>query len=422
MNCEIITIGDEILIGQVVDTNSAFIASELNRIGIGIRRIISVSDKENAILESISGSLENADILIITGGLGPTNDDITKKALAKFFNSSLVRNAEILEFITQLLSQRGVQMSEINRSQADLPENCIPLFNRNGTAPGMLFKTSENKVVISLPGVPFEMKALILEEVIPWLRKNFHLPVKLQKTFLTTGVPESTMATRLLNFEAELPQTFSLAYLPSPGLLRLRLSAGTANADLINVAFEEQCQKLEDLLENDLFGYNEDSLEAVVGRLLRQNNFTLSTAESCTGGNIAQLITGIPGASEYFKGSIVAYSNQIKENFLNISKADLENFGAVSKKVVVEMAENARKLFDTDFSLATSGIAGPTGGTEEKPVGTVWIAIASPRTTLALKFQFGEHRGRTITRSSLAALNILRLEIQKIVKKTVEKV
>lgn len=422
MNCEIITIGDEILIGQVIDTNSAFIASELNSIGIRIQQILSVSDKEQVILDAISNAINNADLVIITGGLGPTNDDITKKTLAKYFNTPLVRNPDILEFVTNLLERRGVPMLEINRSQADLPENCIPLFNKNGTAPGMLFNTHNGKVLISLPGVPFEMKALITDEVIPWLKRNFKLPARLQKTFLTTGVPESTMAVRLTDFENELPKLFSLAYLPSPGLLRLRLSISGKTVDAVKLLFDEQCKKLENLLGSDLFGYDEDTLESVIGQLLKVNKFTVCTAESCTGGNIAQLITSVPGASEYFKGSIVAYSNCIKEGILKVSKSDLDNFGAVSKQVVVQMAENVKKIFNTDFGIATSGIAGPTGGTEDKPVGTVWVAIASPRTTLAIKLQLGEHRGRTITRSSLAALNMLRLEIIKIVKKTVEKV
>jgi nicotinamide-nucleotide amidase len=422
MNCEIITIGDEILIGQVVDTNSAFIASELNAIGIKITQILSISDDEEEIFYTVTSALKNSQIVILTGGLGPTNDDITKKTLVNYFNTSLIRNKEILEYITQLLEQRGIAMSALNEYQADLPEICIPLHNKVGTAPGMLFRIGTDKVLFSLPGVPFEMKALMIEEVIPWLKSNFELPVRIQKTFLTTGIPESTMALRLKKFENELPENFSLAYLPSPGLLRLRLSTeGNERVELAKF-FETQSEKLQALLANDLFGYDEDTLESTVGKLLKDNNFTVCSAESCSGGTIAQLITSVPGASEYFKGGVIAYSNEIKEQFLKISSVSLKDFGAVSKQVVVQMAENARQLFKSDFGIATSGIAGPTGGTDDKPVGTVWIAVASPRTTQAMKFQFGEHRGRTITRSSLTALNILRLEIQKIVKKTIEKV
>lgn len=412
MLADLITIGDEILIGQVVDSNSAFISSELNKAGVRVRRIVSVSDNKEDIKRTIQSSLKKSNLVIMTGGLGPTNDDITKVTLAEFFQVGFVQNKEVLENIRRLLKYRGIEFAEKNSPQADVPENCLVLNNKYGTAPGMLFRT-DNKVVVSLPGVPFEMKALVTDELIPWIKKNYNLSEIQHKTYLTTGLPESTMAERLETFEEELPDGISLAYLPSPGILRLRLSYSSGNIHLNQADFERQCKRLENLLQKDLFGYDNDTLEAIIGIMLKRNNATLATAESCTGGKIAEMITSIPGASEYFTGGIIAYSNDIKKQFLKVSASDLEKYGAVSKAVVLQMAEGVKKQFNTDYAIATSGIAGPTGGSTEKPVGTVWIAIASPSTTLALKVNLGEHRQRTVLRSSIAALNMLRLEIKK---------
>ncbi len=422
MQADIITIGDEILIGQIVDTNSAFIASEFNKTGIRIRQILSVSDKEESIRVALKESLEHVQLVIITGGLGPTNDDITKNTLAKFFNSKLIRNKEVEKDVENFFAHRGNSIIELNRSQADVPDNCHVINNLNGTAPGMLFQTSEGKVVVSLPGVPFEMIAMIQNGVIPWIKEHFEIPVILNKTFLTTGIAESVLAERLISFEKNLPSNFSLAYLPSPAIVKLRLGVQGDKLEFIRNEFESYSKQLENNLGENLFGYNDDTLESVVGVLLKNNNFTLSTAESCTGGNIANLITSVSGASEYFKGSIVAYSNEVKMNILGVNKDDLDKFGAVSEQVVTQMADRVKKLLNTDFAIATSGVAGPTGGSPEKPVGTVWIAIASPTNTSAIKINVGNHRGRNITRSSLAALNLLRLSILKIVEKTVEKV
>ncbi len=423
MLADIITIGDEILIGQVIDTNSSFIGNELSKEGIQIRRIVSISDKKEVIQRTLQTSMKYSDLVIITGGLGPTNDDITKQALADFFRVGLVRNQDVLENIRKLLHYRGASFTEKNSSQADVPENCIVLNNKNGTAPGMLFHI-DKKVLLSLPGVPFEMKALITDEFIPWIRKNFELPAIFHKTLLTTGVPESIMAERLSDFEKQLPENMSLAYLPSPGILRLRLNSysNSTEKDYQETIFEKQIEKLGQLLGNDFFGYEPVRLEQIIGKLLTGLGNTLSVAESCTGGNIAHLITEIPGSSKYFIGSVVAYSNEIKKKLLNVSEDDLVKHGAVSKQIVIQMAEGAKRLFQTDFAIATSGIAGPDGGTKEKPVGTVWFAVSSPRTTIAMKYNFGENRERTIKRSSIAALNLLRLEIKKIVEKTVEKV
>lgn len=423
MQADIITIGDEILIGQVIDTNSGFIAEELSKIGILIRRIVSISDKKDVIQRTLDTSIKYSDFTIITGGLGPTNDDITKHALADFFGVKLIRNQNVLDNIGKLFRHRGAIFTNMNNAQADVPENCIVLNNKYGTAPGMLFQI-ENKVVLSLPGVPFEMKALITDEFIPWIQGNYSLPYLYYKTLLTTGIAESEMADRLADFEKQLPENMSLAYLPSPGILRLRLTSFGDKEHTHNLTqvFKEQIHQLEEKLGNDLFGYDNDRLEQIIGKLLIDQGKTLAVAESCTGGNIAHMITEIPGSSNYFKGSIVAYSNTIKSKFLNVSEEDLHNYGAVSKQVVTQMAEGAKKMFNTDYAIATSGIAGPGGGTEQKPVGTVWYAVSSPRTTLAIKTNFGENRERTIKRSSIAVLNLLRLEINKIIKKTVEKV
>lgn len=412
MLADLITIGDEILIGQVIDSNSAFIGSELNRVGIKVRRIVSISDNKEDIKRTLESSLKRSDFVIMTGGLGPTNDDITKITLAEFFQVGLVQNKGVLENIRRLLKYRGIEFAEKNSPQADVPENCLVLHNKYGTAPGMLFQNN-NKVIVSLPGVPFEMKSLISDELIPWIQKNYDLSEIKHKTFLTTGVPESTMAERLESFEKELPADVSLAYLPSPGILRLRLSYSSESSYSSENDFKKQCEKLENLLGMDLFGYNNDKLEAIIGSLLKRNKATLAVAESCSGGKIAEMITSIPGASEYFIGGIVAYSNDIKKKILQVSGNNLRQYGAVSKTVVLQMAIGIKELFNTDYAIATSGIAGPTGGSKDKPVGTVWIAVVSPCTTLALKLNFGEHRQRTIIRSSIAALNLLRLEINK---------
>ncbi len=418
MIADILTIGDEILIGQVTDSNSAFIAEKLNQLGIKVRQILSVSDTEDAITGVVNSSIEHIDLLIMTGGLGPTNDDITKSALSKHFNSTLVRDQRALEKIGQYLKSRGISATERILSQADVPENCQVLQNSHGAVPGMLFKSNNGAVVISLPGVPYEMKAILTEEVIPWLKSNFTLPARLQKTFLVTGDSEAAVADRLEDFEKNMPDNASLAYLPSPGQLRIRLSITGKEQKSVEQQFVRYCSLLENELGENVFGYDNDTLESVIGSLLAEHSFTLSTAESCTGGNIAKQITGIPGASEYFIGSIVAYSNDIKKNILGVRSEELSQHGAVSKEVVVQMAEGVKKLMKTDFAIAVSGIAGPTGGTDEKPVGTVWIAIATPKSTKASKYWFGKHRGRTVVRATLEALNFLRIEIENVVKKT----
>lgn len=406
MKAEIITIGDEILIGQIVDTNSAWMANKLNLIGVDILRITSISDNKNEICKALDNAKENADIVFITGGLGPTDDDITKLTLADYFNTKLVQNKEVLNHVEQFIVKRKAIMNERNIRQADVPENCKIIWNKIGTAPGMWFE-KDNCIFISMPGVPFEMKEMMTNWIIPELGKKKSDMYILHKVILTQGCPESRLAEILENWEGGLPDLMSLAYLPSPGLIKLRLTAKGINKELIERLTEEQVKKLETIIPDLICGYDSDKLEEVTGKLLMKFTKTLSIAESCTGGNIAHLITSVSGSSAYFLGGVVAYSNSIKENILSVNKSSIDDYGAVSKQVVEEMAEGIRKLYHTDYGIATSGIAGPTGGTDDKPVGTTWIAVSNETKVISKKFVFGDHRGRNIQSASLTALNML---------------
>ena len=416
MKADIITIGDEILIGQVVDTNSAFIASEFDRSGIYVRRIHSIPDIENDIISTLDESLQNTDIIILTGGLGPTNDDVTKKTLTKYFGGKLVLHKESWENLKKFFRYRGIEISERNIKQAEVPDNCHVLTNHSGTAPGMIFHKND-KLVVSLPGVPFEMKELVVDQVIPYILEEFKLPVRFHKTILTIGIGESYLADQIRDWEEKLSPEFRVAYLPSPGMVRLRLSISGSNRDELNKMFNTEVETLTTLIGNDcIYGFDEDTLEKVVGKMLLENKYSLSVAESCTGGKISHLITSVPGSSSYFKGSVTAYANEIKASILNVSDSLIREHGAVSKEVVEAMARGVQKLMKTDFSIATSGIAGPDGGTPEKPVGTTWIAIATPERIVSQKFLMGEHRGRNISKASLTALNMLRIEIRQIIE------
>lgn len=410
MKAEIITIGDELLIGQVVDTNSAFIATELNKAGINVYQITSVPDEKDRIIIALDEAEKRADLVLLTGGLGPTNDDITKYTLAGYFNSKLVRNEEVIANIKNILEKRDVRINERNLKQADLPDNCEIIFNHFGSASGMWF-IKDNIQFISMPGVPFEMKEMLVNQIIPELIKRNKLPVIQHRTILTHGLAESVMAEKIRNWESYLPSYIRLAYLPSPGILRLRLSGTSDNRDQLNKELNKQIDLLQKLLPENIIGYNDDKLEEIIGQLLKKKHRTLSAAESCTGGTISQLITSVPGASDYFKGSVVAYSNEIKQSVLNVSQETLMNFGAVSQQTVEEMAEGVRQLYQTDYAVAVSGIAGPGGGTPEKPVGTVWIAIASAKATMSHLFHLGDNRGRNIQQATIAALNLLRKTI-----------
>ncbi len=410
MKAEIINIGDELLIGQVVNTNASWMAAQLSKAGIRVVQTTTIADDDGAIKTALDQAFERADIVLISGGLGPTKDDITKKSLTEYFGARLVFHEPTFEQVKKIFAARKFPVSEINRQQAMIPDKCTPLFNKNGTAPGMWFE-KEGKIAVSMPGVPFEMKAMMEEQVIPKLTRHFKLGTILHKTVMTTGMPESMLAEKIKTWEENLPAHIKLAYLPQPGIVRLRLSAKGKDGDRLRAEIEEQVKKLQQLIPEIIYGYDDITLEEAVGQLLREKGKTVSTAESCTGGYIAHLITSISGSSDYFEGAVVSYSNRVKTELLEVKPVTLEAHGAVSREVVVEMAEGARKKLKTDFALAVSGIAGPTGGTEEKPVGTVWIALAGPEGTEAQLFHFGEHRGRNIRRSALAALNILRLKL-----------
>ncbi|MBN2213964.1 MAG: competence/damage-inducible protein A [Bacteroidales bacterium] len=410
MKAEIITIGDEILIGQVIDTNSAFICSELNQTGIKVNRILSVPDNKDEIIDAINTSGKDVKIVLTTGGLGPTSDDVTKHALAEYFNQNLVLNNEVLEHIRRFLHTRRLKLNERNRAQALLPERCRLLPNEFGTAMGMWFE-KENRHYFALPGVPHEMKAMMTGHVIPALIKQFELPAIVHCTIHTAGIAESVMADKISGWESDLPQNIKLAYLPSPGILRLRLTASGTDKRTLEGQVSYQAEKLKKIIGTGIFGIGHTTIEAETGSLLRQSRSTVAVAESCTGGNISRMITSVPGSSDYFRGGIIAYDNDVKIKMLGVDKRKIERYGAVSKHVVIQMAEGVRKKLKTAYAIATSGIAGPAGGTAEKPIGTVWIAVSCDEKTFAMVFSFGNLRETNIMRASVAALNMLRLII-----------
>jgi nicotinamide-nucleotide amidase len=407
---EIITIGDEILIGQTVDTNSAWMGVELNKIGIDVNRITSIRDREEEIIKALDSALLNAEVVLVTGGLGPTSDDITKPALCKYFNTRMVFDADVFYEISNLLQSRGYPMNENNRHQADVPEACTVLMNKAGTAPGMLFK-KDNRLVISMPGVPSEMIYLMTEHVIPLLTKSFTQGAIVHKNIMTFGVPEAVLAERLEKFEKELPPEIKLAYLPSLGIIKLRLTARGNSEDSLTALVNNMVEKLYQVIPDAIYGEDEVTLEYVIGNLLFDRKLTVSTAESCTGGKIATMITSVPGCSAWYKGSIVAYGNTIKSGVLGVDQEVIEKYGAVSEETAKQMALGIRDIYETSFSIATTGIAGPSGGTEAKPVGTVWIAVSTPESVFAEKFCFGKDRLINISRFSNTALNMLRKQI-----------
>jgi len=410
MKAQIITIGDELLIGQTIDTNSAWMGAELSKIGFDIARKISVHDRYDDIMNILGEVTGKADVVLITGGLGPTSDDITKPALCEFFNSKMVINSEVLSMVEELMRKRGISMIERNRLQAQVPESCKVLTNARGTAPGMWFE-KEGTIFVSMPGIPYEMQYIMTEHVIPELKKLFSSQVIIHRNIMTYGTPEARLAEMLKGFEDSLPDSIKLAYLPSYGVIKLRLTATGSNKEQMVQILDRQTQELYNAIGDFIFADREESLETTVGRLLRGKKMSLSTAESCTGGKIASLITSIPGSSDYYKGSVIAYNNKVKSDILKVPAGYIEKFGAVSEEVVRKMAEGARALMQTDFSLATSGIAGPDGGTEEKPVGLVWTAVSSASGTVAEKHLFYLDRVTNINRFSYASLNLLRKQI-----------
>ena len=412
MKASVLTVGDEILIGQIVDTNSSRIAQWLGEQGIDVSEMRSTGDTRTAITSALDELFAACDMVIITGGLGPTSDDITKHTLAGYFGASrMVVHRPTLQHVTSLLSRRGIAMGELNRSQALVPDKCEVLLNLAGTAPGMWLE-KDGKLAVSLPGVPYEMEYLMANEVIPRLKKRFALGKVFHKNITTAGIPEATLAETIAAWEGDLPGYLRLAYLPSLSGVKLRLSCYTAEAHA-NIAGEvaERVRQLQALIPSHIVGCDGDTLEGAVGRLLRDRGATLSTAESCTGGRIAAIITAQPGASTCFKGSIVAYSNDVKVAALGVLPDDLEKHGAVSRTVVEQMARGAQRALQTSYAVAVSGIAGPDGGTPQKPVGTVWAAVATPQNATAHMLNLGGDRERIILRASYSALNLLRLAL-----------
>ncbi|QHS57116.1 competence/damage-inducible protein A [Mucilaginibacter sp. 14171R-50] len=406
MLAEIITIGDEILIGQIVDTNSAWMAQKLNAEGIRVKQISSVSDDREHILNALAEAANRADIIFITGGLGPTKDDITKQTLAEYFNVKLVLNTEALNNVQQIFKRYNRPLLEVNRKQAEVPENCEIILNSNGTAPGMWFNV-DSKLYVSMPGVPFEMMYMMEDAVIPKLKQLLNLPVIIHKTILTAGEGESFLAEKIADIENDLPGNIKLAYLPKMGQVRLRLSAYSNGGASLSDQLEEFAARIVERVGPNVVALEDIPLEKVVLNYMTDNHLTLSAAESCTGGYLSHLITQHAGSSQVFLGSAVTYSNDLKENILGVKNETLYQFGAVSRETVTEMVAGALQQFKSDYAVAITGIAGPGGGTAEKPVGTVWIAVANTNRTVVKKFTFGNKRPQNIERSAMAAFFML---------------
>lgn len=414
MRATIITIGDEILIGQIVDINSASISRKLNAIGITIDTKVSVGDTVEAITTSVGRAMNESEVTIITGGLGPTKDDITKHTLARMFGTELSYNATEGEHVRELLARRGIAFTELNRAQAMLPECCTVLHNAHGTAPGMWFDTPSGGVVVSLPGVPFEMEHLMDDEVIPRLKARYELRSIVHRTLITRGIAESILAERIAPWENALPRHLHLAYLPAPNIVRLRLSAYDVEGERTRQEIEEQFKRLYDIIGDNIVGMEDATVEQLVHNILIERGATLAVAESCTGGAIASKFTAMAGASRYFMAGMVTYSNMAKRDILGVSTESLERYGAVSEAVACEMAEGARRTAHADYAIATTGIAGPTGGSEEKPVGTVWMAVATPQGVRAVKRNAGTDRSQIISRASAYAIEMLYDELRKL--------
>ncbi len=415
MLAEIITIGDEILIGQIVDTNSAWMAARLNNVGIRIKQISSVSDNKEHILKALAEAAQRADIIFITGGLGPTKDDITKKTIAEYFNVGMIENTEALNNVLRIFERYKRPLLEINRLQAQVPENCEVIINNNGTAPGMWFNEG-GKVYVSMPGVPFEMMYMMEEQVIPKIKSLFKLPVIIHKTILTVGEGESFLAERIADIEDALPDYIKLAYLPKPGQVRLRLSGYGEDEVFLTNKLNEFASKITERVKNVVIAEEDIPIEKAILNFMTENGLTLSVAESCTGGYISHLITQHAGSSIVFYGGAISYSYELKESVLGVKHETLWQYGAVSEQTVTEMVEGALLNFKSDYAIAVTGVAGPGGGLPDKPVGTVWIAVASAQKKLVKKFTFGNRRQQNIERSAtmaLAMLNTLLKDVEK---------
>jgi len=412
MNANILTIGDELLIGNTINTNAAWIAQQLNLIGVDVKHHITISDDRDDIVNCLDLYLKDVEVIVITGGLGPTNDDITKKVLCDYFGGKLIFNEEAYNNIERIFNSRKRLINEATKYVAYLPDNCTPIQNKNGTAAGMIF-TKENKTIVSMPGVPYEMKAMVTDDFIPYLKTKYSFPTIIHKHILTVGIGESQIADNLVEFEQNLSKQIKLAYLPSIGKVKLRLTAKGENKDELQSLINDATEYIVDKVKDNLYGFDDDVFEVKIGEMLSQKNLTISTAESCTGGYLAHLITSISGSSGYYHGSIVAYDNCIKENILHVKRDILNTYGAVSEQTVSEMLDGALDTFNTDISIATSGIAGPTGGTQDKPVGTVVIGIANKQEKWIKKFVFTNNREINIQLSSTVALFMLKKFVEK---------
>ena len=461
MNAGIIIIGDEILIGQVVDINSSWISREMNKIGFRTETVITVGDDGKSISDAIDRCLEVADVVFMTGGLGPTKDDITKKVICEKFGTELVLNEAVLANVAEMLGRRGIALTENNRGQALVPATATVINNAVGTAPGIMMEVSNiphpepvefphpelvegssllhsvpfvstsstgginslpessrrvelvgrNKLLFSMPGVPFEMRYLMEHEIIPLIKKHYNLKPVFHKTLLLTGIAESILAEKISDWEDSLAKNVKLAYLPAYSSIRLRLSVYEPD-DNTEAYISAKVKELEQIVPENIIAYEDIKLEDLVGKLLKDRHCTVATAESCTGGKVASLITSVSGSSEYYKGSVVSYCNEVKADVLGVSRVDLEKYGAVSSTVAEQMASGVRRLLKTDYAVATTGIAGPTGGSDEKPVGTVWIAVATPTKVVSRKCVFGKDRAINIERFAASALSMLIMEME----------
>lgn len=415
MKAKLISIGDEILIGQIVNTNASYLGDKMFSIGIPVEKSVVIGDEEQVLLDELSDSILNFDITIITGGLGPTHDDITKPTLVKFFNDELVSNEKVLEHVKNIFASRNIEMPAVNNEQAMVPKNSEVIWNQNGTAPGHWIEKN-NKIIIALPGVPHEMKAMIENILIPKIKDMFNSKMKyfhIQKTFLTTGLGESTLNEKLGNINHLIGES-KLAFLPFTEGVRLRINVKGESMEEAENKLNEIERKIRSKAGDYIFGINNESIELKIGNLLRDKKETLSVAESCTGGEISSRIVKVPRSSEYYQGGVCCYSNEEKIKLLRVKSLTLERYGAVSEETAIEMAEGIRKLMNTDYAISTTGIAGPSGGSEEKPVGLVWIGYSDKNKSYARKFLFGEKREINIGRASMRALDILRRELMNL--------
>lgn len=404
------TIGDELLIGQVVNTNASWLGDTLNSNGIELVSVLTIGDSEQAIIDGLNLCAQTAQIVLITGGLGPTADDITKPTMCKYFGTEMALNEDALENVKSIFRLRGYPMSERNERQAWIPKSCTYIRNAYGTAPCMWFE-KDGVVYVSMPGVPFEMKSVFAETILPMLKKHFATTPYAKRNIMTTGIGESFLADAIKDWEDALPDYMSLAYLPQYGMVRLRLSGRHADEQVLNKALDEQVDKLVPLISKYIFSLDDEPIERVIVRELTRRGQTVASAESCTGGNIAHLITSIPGSSAVFNGTVVSYATKIKNKVLGVPQADIDQYTVVSQQVVEAMAQGARRVMETDYAVATTGIAGPDGGTDENPVGTVWIAVATPTATISKKYNFGKNRDNNIQRASITALEMLRQQL-----------